>query len=133
MPDARLGQAEALLRGGRAGEAMPLLSAVLATVGATPDECRAALQLRAQAREALGDAAGALRDLEHAVARYPQDPRLQNALGILLADKGDVAAPSRRCRRRSSSTRGTRAPGTISPMRCAAAADRPRGAAARTR
>ena len=90
MPDARLGQAEALLRGGRAGEAMPLLSAVLATVGATPDECRAALQLRAQAREALGDAAGAIRDLEHGVDRYPYDPRLRNALGILLADKGDV-------------------------------------------
>ena len=69
---------------------MPLLSAVLAMAGATPDECRAALHLRAQAREALGDAAGALRDLEHAVERYPRDARLRNALGILLADKGDV-------------------------------------------
>ncbi len=90
MPDARLGQAEALLRSGRASEAMPLLTAVLATVGVTPDDCRAALQLRAQAREALGDAAGAVADLEHAVARFAHDPRLRNALGILLADKGDV-------------------------------------------
>ena len=91
MADARLAQAEALLRGGRAAEAVPLASAVLATVGATPDECKAALQLRAQAREALGDAPAAIVDLELAIGRFPHDARLRNALGILLADKGDVA------------------------------------------
>ncbi len=90
MADARLGQAEALLRGGRASDAVPLLTAVLATVGATAAECRTALQLRAQAREALGDLPGAIADLEHAILRHPQDARLRNALGILLADKGDV-------------------------------------------
>jgi len=91
VPDVRLAQAEALLRGGRPNEAVLLLSAVLATVGATPDECRAALQLRAQAREASGDARGAIVDLELAVGRFPRDARLRNALGILLADRGDVA------------------------------------------
>ena len=90
MADARLGQAEALLRGGRASDAVPLLTAVLATVGATAAECRTALQLRAQAREALGDLPGAIADLEHAIQRHPRDARLRNALGILLADKGDV-------------------------------------------
>jgi CRISPR-associated protein Csy1 len=48
------------------------------------------LQLRAQAREALGDLHGAIKDLELAIQRHPQDARLRNALGILLADKGDV-------------------------------------------
>jgi CRISPR-associated protein Csy1 len=91
MADARLAQAEALLRGGRPVDAVPLATAVLGTVGATPDDCRAALQLRAQAREALGDARGAMVDLEIAIGRFPRDARLRNSLGILLADKGDVA------------------------------------------
>ena len=79
MADARLAQAEALLRGGRAAEAVPLASAVLATVGATPDECKAALQLRAQAREALGDAPAAIVDLELAIANEPESHRLHAA------------------------------------------------------
>ena len=127
MADARLGQAEALLRGGRASDAVPLLTAVLATVGATAAECRTALQLRAQAREALGDLPGAIADLEHAIQRHPQDARLHNALGILLRRQGRRRpARSSRCRSRSDSTRRTRARGTTSPTRCAAAGASPR-------
>ena len=90
MADARIGNAEALLRAGRAAEALPVLSAVLATVGAVPEDIRAALSLRAQAREMTGDVSGAVADIEHAIARYPRDARLRNSLGILLADMRDV-------------------------------------------
>ncbi len=90
MADARIGNAEALLRAGRAAEALPVLSAVLATVGTVPEDIRAALSLRAQAREMTGDVSGAVADIEHAIARYPRDARLRNSLGILLADMRDV-------------------------------------------
>jgi CRISPR-associated protein Csy1 len=90
MADARIGNAEALLRAGRAAEALPVLSAILATVGTMPEDIRAALSLRAQAREMTGDVSGAVADIEHAIARYPRDARLRNSLGILLADMRDV-------------------------------------------
>ncbi len=89
MADARIGQAETLLRGGDPARAVPLLSAVLAS-GATQDDCRVALMLRSRAREALADLPAAIADLRDAIVRYPDDARLRNALGILLADTGDV-------------------------------------------
>ena len=90
MADARLRDAEALLRASHAGAAQTLLSAVLATVGLTPDDVRAALAMRAQAKEMLGDLAGAIDDLDRAIARNPRDARLRNSLAILLSDKRDV-------------------------------------------
>ena len=90
MADARLEKAEALVRGGHAAQALPVLSAILASAGTSPDDVRATLLLRAQARELTGDLAGAVDDLQKAVAREPQNARLRNSLGILLADSGDV-------------------------------------------
>ena len=94
MADARrnigLENAEALLRNGQAGQALSALTTILATAGATPDDCQAAFVLRSQAREALGDLAGAIGDLNLAIARHPRDARLRNSLGLLLADSGDA-------------------------------------------
>jgi predicted O-linked N-acetylglucosamine transferase (SPINDLY family) len=90
MADARLAEAEALLRGGDPARAVSLLSAVLATPGAAPDDCRIALLLRSQAREALSDLPAAIGDLRTAIARHPHDARARNTLGILLADTGDT-------------------------------------------
>ncbi len=90
MADARIGEAEALLRGGDPARAAALLSAALAVSNATPDDRRAALMLRSRAREALADLPGAIADLREAIVRHPGDPRLRNALGILLADAGDA-------------------------------------------
>jgi len=90
MADARLRNAETLLRENQAAAAVPLLSAVLATAGATPDDIRAALALRAQARESLGDLPGAIDDIERAIARHPRDARLRNSLALLLSDRRDV-------------------------------------------
>ncbi len=90
MADARLENAEALLRNGQAGQARSALTAILASAGATPDDRRVALVLRSQACEALGDIPGAIGDLNTAIASHPRDPRLRNSLGLLLADSGDA-------------------------------------------
>jgi protein O-GlcNAc transferase len=89
MADGRLKNAETLLRNGHAREALPALTAILANAAAATDDHQAALVLRSQAREALGDLPGAIGDLNAAIARDPRDARLRNSLGLLLADSGD--------------------------------------------
>ena len=90
MADARLGQAEAALRGGRPSAAAALASAVLATAGAAPEARRSALLLRAQAHEELRDLHHAIDDMRAALALGGHDARTHNRLGILLADAGDT-------------------------------------------
>ena len=137
MPDARLGQAEALLRGGRGRRrrcrALTRRARDAWARRLTKPARRS--QLRAQAREALGDAARRdRRPRASRVGRHPRDARLRNALGILLADSGDApGAIEARPRSRSSSTRRTRAPGTISATRCAAAGGSTRRCGGRAR
>ncbi len=89
--DARLGKAEALLGAGNPAAAIALLSAVLATAGARAADCRAALLLRARARERLSDLPAAIDDLQRALDFEPRDARARNTLGILLADRGNTA------------------------------------------
>ena len=91
MADARLKNAEALLRDGHAGQARSALTAILASAGATPDDRRVALVLRAQACEALGDIARGDRRHRTAIARHPRD-RAACAIrsASCSADSGDV-------------------------------------------
>jgi predicted O-linked N-acetylglucosamine transferase (SPINDLY family) len=89
MADSRLKEADALLGNGKPDLAATILSAILATGGATADDVRAALLLRARAREAQGDPKAAIDDLRSAIVRHPRDARIRNSLGILLADTGD--------------------------------------------
>ena len=78
MADARLGQAEAALQGGRPSAAAALASAVLATAGAAPEARRSALLLRAQAHEELRDFRRAIDDLRAALALGRPDARIHN-------------------------------------------------------
>ena len=91
MDDARLAQAETALRGGRPSAAVALASAVLATAGTAPEARRSALVLRAQAHEELRDFRRAIDDVRAAIALGGRDARIQNRLGILLVDAGDLA------------------------------------------
>jgi len=90
MADEGLRNAEALLRDGNAAGALPALTAIVKSAGATPDDRQAALVLRSQARETLGDLPGAIGDLRAAIDRQPRDARLRNSLGLLLVDSGDA-------------------------------------------
>ncbi len=89
MADRRLARIDALLAAGDAATAKKEADAVLATAGATREDCRVALLLRSQAYEALHDLPRAIDDLKDALVQKPGDARVQNMLGILLADHGD--------------------------------------------
>ena len=89
--DPRLSRAAALLDAGSPAAAASLLSAVLATPGAAPEDVHAALLLRAKGFERLSDQPAAIADLRRAVVIAPRDARARNTLGILLAERGDIA------------------------------------------
>ncbi len=89
--DPRLAKAEAMLDAGDPGAAISLLSAVLGTANAAPQDVHAALLLRSKAHERLSDLSAAIADLRRAVAVAPRDVRTRNTLGILLAERGDLA------------------------------------------
>ena len=80
-----------MLSAGNPAAAMPLLSAVLASPDAAADDVHAALVLRSKANERLSDLPAAISDLRRAVAIAPRDARVRNTLGLLLADRGDIA------------------------------------------
>ena len=89
--DPRISAAEALLNAGNAMAAAPLLSAVLATPGAATEDVHAALLLRSKACERLSDLPAAISDLRRAISMAPRDARARNTLGILLAERGNIA------------------------------------------
>jgi predicted O-linked N-acetylglucosamine transferase (SPINDLY family) len=91
-PDPRLAQAEALLGARNPAGAAALMSALLARPGTARADCRMALLLRSQAREAMREIAPAIEDIRAALAIEDRDARTHNSLGILLIDNGDMEA-----------------------------------------
>ena len=89
-PDPRFAQAEALIGAGNPAAAAALMSAILARAGATRGECRHALLIRSQAREAMREMKQAIEDVRAALVIEARDARAQNTLGILLIDSGDM-------------------------------------------
>lgn len=89
-PDPRLAQAQALLDAGNPSAAAALMSALLARPGTPRADCRVALLLRSQAREAMRELGPAIEDVRAALAIDDRDARTRNSLGILLVDSGDM-------------------------------------------
>jgi soluble lytic murein transglycosylase len=85
-----------LVEAGRGAEADPFLTAAIESAAGTTARVAEATLLRARAREAAGDRAGAERDLAAFLARWPSDPRaadvgFERARLALDAREGELA------------------------------------------
>ena len=85
-PRLALCQAEVRTRQGLLG---PALAAANAVIGASPTP--EALALRAEIRRRAGDAAGALADVEAALAQSSEDPLAHTTRGLVREARGDLA------------------------------------------
>lgn len=90
MSEAKLAAIEARLRAGDARGARDLADALMAGAPLSRANRSIVLRMRAHARAALADLAGAIADAEEALAINPRDARGWNELGILRVDSRDA-------------------------------------------
>lgn len=86
MPDPRLAELDARLKGGDLAGARSVADALLATPSLPASERAFALMLRSRAHELLHNLPAAIADVEGALALNPNDARTYNELGILCID-----------------------------------------------
>ena len=90
MTDPRLVAAQRALDAGDLSGAIRAATEVVDDRRAPPLAGSLALRLRADARTARGDSAGALADARRATDLAPDDPKGWSALGIVAADAGEA-------------------------------------------
>lgn len=86
MPDPRLADVDARLKGGDLAGARSVADALLATPSLPAAERALAFMLRSRAHELLHNLPAAIADVEGALALSPNDARAHNELGILCID-----------------------------------------------